>query len=324
MPDPFENMNGLTTPEIVVDGFDSASVDRATAILRNGGLVGIPTETVYGLAADAENESALRRVFEVKGRPVNHPLILHIDGDSRLDEWSQDISPAARELGRTLWPGPLTMLLRRTERVSLLATGGRDTVALRVPDHVVALNLLKLFEGAVAAPSANRFGKVSPTTAQHVLTDLGSDVDLILDGGPCAFGVESTIVDMTKPIPQLLRPGGVSVARIEAILNLKLDLEASSPRAPGMLESHYAPECAVELVYSSLEALDRAKQLRLDSLHVEILDYSQDVNRYAKLMYQFLRDADRKGCNVVVAVMPTDEGVGRAIRDRLTKASTRQ
>lgn len=316
-------MNGLPTSDILVDGFDSSSVDRATTILRNGGLVGLPTETVYGLAADAENESALRRVFEVKGRPVNHPLILHLDGVSRLEEWGQNISSAARELGRVLWPGPLTMLVHRSKRVSLLATGGRDTVALRVPDHIVALNLLKLFDGALAAPSANRFGKVSPTTAQHVFSDLGSDVDLILDGGPCTSGVESTIVDMTRPIPQLLRPGGISVAQIEAILDLKLDLEASPPRAPGMLDSHYAPNCQVELVNSPLEAQIRAQQLRLQSLRVEVLDYSGDVQMYAKLVYQFLRDADLHGCDVVVAVMPNAAGVGRAIRDRLSKASTR-
>ena len=202
-------MNPVSPSGSIVDGFSNSAVVRAAEILRHGGLVGIPTETVYGLAADAENEDALRRIFEVKGRPINHPLILHIVDDSRLDDWSRDISPAARELGRVLWPGPLTMLLHRSARVSNLATGGRDTVAIRVPDHQVALKLLRLFNGALAAPSANRFGKVSPTTAQHVLTDLGTDVDLILDGGQCRIGVESTIVDMTKPIPQFL-PRGIS------------------------------------------------------------------------------------------------------------------
>ena len=316
-------MNPVSSSESIVDGFSNSAVVRAAAILRHGGLVGIPTETVYGLAADAESEDALRRIFEVKGRPVNHPLILHIADDARLDDWSRDISSAARELGRVLWPGPLTMLLHRSERVSNLATGGRDTVALRVPDHVVALKLLRLFNGALAAPSANRFGKVSPTTAQHVLTDLGTDVDLILDGGQCSIGVESTIVDMTTSIPQLLRPGGISVAQIEAILDLKLDLHAGASRAPGMLESHYAPKCAVELVDSMESARSRTQQLQSNSLRVQILDYSQDVNAYAKQMYQFLRNADRQGCDVVVAVVPTDKGIGWAIRDRLTKASAK-
>lgn len=313
----------MSFSELIVDGFSNSSVVRAAAILRRGGLVGFPTETVYGLAADAENDVALQRIFEVKGRPVTHPLILHLDDATRLDDWSRDISPPARELGRILWPGPLTMLLHRSERVSIVATGGRDTVALRVPDHNVALELLRKFNGALAAPSANRFGKVSPTTAQHVLSDLGSDVDLILDGGPCSIGVESTIVDMTKPIPQLLRHGGISIARIEAILDLKLDLQGGASRAPGMLESHYAPDCAVELVDSSESAHSRARQLRSNSFHVQVLDYSQDVNAYAKHMYQFLRNADLQGCDVVVAVMPTDVGIGSAIRDRLTKASTK-
>lgn len=309
--------------ELIVDGFRDSAILEATDILLHGGLVGIPTETVYGLAGHAENLSTLERIFEVKGRPVTHPLILHIDSDSRLDEWSRDISPAARELGRLLWPGPLTMLLYRSSRVSNLVTGGRDTVAIRVPDHSIALNLLSRLESALAAPSANRFGRVSPTTAQHVLTDLGSDVDLILDGGPCSIGVESTIVDMTRPIPQLLRPGGITVSQIEEILDLKLDLATGDSRAPGMLESHYAPTCTVELVATAESAISRARQLKSDSMQVHILDFSQDLNAYAKHMYEFLRDADRQGCDVVVAVMPSDVGIGRAIRDRLTKAATK-
>ena len=309
--------------ELIVDGFRDSAILEATDILLHGGLVGIPTETVYGLAGHAENLSALRRIFEVKSRPVTHPLIVHIDSDSRLDEWSRDISPAARELGRILWPGPLTMVLYRSSRVSHLVTGGRDTVAIRVPDHPVALNLLSQLQSALAAPSANRFGRVSPTTAQHVFTDLGSDVDLILDGGPCSIGVESTIVDMTKPIPQLLRPGGISVSQIEEILNLKLDPPTGDSRAPGMLESHYAPTCTVELVATAESAISRAQQLESNSKQVHILNFSQDLNAYAKNMYEFLRDADRQGCDVVVAVMPANEGIGRAIRDRLTKASTK-
>lgn len=319
----YDDMNEVPHSELIVDGFSDSAVVQAADVLLRGGLVGIPTETVYGLAANAENLSALQRIFEVKGRPVNHPLILHIDSEARLDDWSRDVSPAARELGRILWPGPLTILLHRSQRVSILATGGRDTVAIRVPDHTVALNLLRQFEGALAAPSANRFGKVSPTTAQHVLTDLGSDVDLILDGGPCNIGIESTIVDMTKPIPQLLRPGGISVSRIEAILDLKLELHVGESRAPGMLESHYAPSCTVELVDSSESAINRAHQLKSSSMRVHILDFSQDLNAYARHMYEFLRNADRQGCDVVVAVMPSDVGIGRAIRDRLTKASAK-
>ncbi len=316
-------MNDTPRSEIVVDGFSSTSIAQAVAVLKRGGLVGIPTETVYGLAADVENESALHRIFQVKRRPSTHPLIVHIHDASELDEWSQNITAAARELGRVLWPGPLTMIFQRSERVSTIATGGRNTVALRVPAHEVALELLREFNGALAAPSANRFGKVSPTTAQHVLADLGADVDLILDGGPCSIGVESTILDMTRTVPQLLRPGSVSIQRIEEILNTKIDSSDGLSRAPGMLESHYAPSCVVEIVETPQAAQSRAQDLRNDSLKVEVLDFSHDLNAYAKHLYEFLRSADRAGCDVVVAVMPVAEGLGIAIRDRLYKASSK-
>lgn len=316
-------MNSSSSSASIVDGFTNSSLIRATAILRQGGLVGFPTETVYGLAADAKNDAALRRIFEVKARPPTHPLILHIGHVEDLDEWSHNVSPESRELGRLFWPGPLTMLLRRSSRVSIVATGGRDTVALRVPNHLVALDLLHMFDGAVAAPSANRFGKVSPTTAQHVLSDLGTAVELILDGGKCSIGLESTIVDMTTNTPQLLRPGYITGAQIEAVLNLRLDVPSGSPRAPGMLESHYSPQCLVELVGSAQDAQLRAQKLRADSLKVEVLDYTDDVNVYAKRLYQFLRDADAQGCDVVVAVMPNEVGIGGAIRDRLIKASVK-
>lgn len=308
---------------IIVDGFSRASIVQAVTVLRRGGLIGFPTETVYGLAADVENESALQRIFAVKGRPVTHPLIVHIGDAAQLDDWSCNIPSTARVLARELWPGPLTMLLHRSERVSIVATGGRDTVAIRVPAHDVALDLLREFNGALAAPSANRFGKVSPTTAQHVLADLGADADLILDGGPCTVGVESTILDMTSTVPQLLRPGSISVERIEAILNTKLESSSGLSRAPGMLESHYAPNCVVELVESSSAAQVRAQELRSESRHVQILDYSHDLNVYAKNLYEFLRLADRADCEVVVAVMPQAVGVGLAIRDRLSKAAMR-
>jgi len=316
-------MHDTPLAEIVVDGFSDIAVTRAVAILRRGGLIGIPTETVYGLAADVENDDALRRLFTVKNRPITHPLIVHIHDASQLDEWSRNIPSTARELGRLLWPGPLTMLLHRSDRVSSIATGGRDTVALRVPAHEVALELLRKFDGALAAPSANRFGKVSPTTAQHVLADLGFDVDLILDGGPCAIGIESTILDVTGPVPQLLRPGSITVERIESILNTKIDASGGSSRAPGMLESHYAPKCVVELVESGEIARDRARQLRDDDVHVNILDYPGDVIAYSKNLYEFLRTADRLGCDVVVAVLPPAIGLGLAIRDRLSKASAK-
>ncbi len=307
----------------MIDGKLPGSITAAVAVLRRGGVIGLPTETVYGLAADVENEIALRRVFAIKGRPISHPLIVHIVSTQDLALWAQDVPDLAFELAQHFWPGPLTLLLKRGKRTSLVATGGRDTVAIRVPAHEVALNLLREFGGALAAPSANRFGKVSPTTSQHVLDDLGQDVDLILDGGECSIGVESTIVDLTSTVPQVLRPGGVSVERLESLLKFKIESANGPSRAPGMLESHYAPVCEIELVESPLLARNRVGKLQAASKSVLVLDYCSDLDAYARHLYEFLRGADREGRDVVVAVMPPAIGLGHAIRDRLYKASVR-
>ena len=305
----------------MLDGTLPSSIAAAVALLRRGGVVGLPTETVYGLAADAENEDALRKIFAIKGRPADHPLIVHIASARDLGIWASQVPDIAHVLAENFWPGPLTMLVRRAERTSLVATGGRETVAIRVPAHAVALDLLREFGGALAAPSANRFGKVSPTTPQHVLDDLGGDVDLILDGGECSIGVESTIVDLTGTAPTVLRPGGVSVERLESILKIKIESEHGNSRAPGMLDSHYAPRCEIELVESPLAARNRVVKLVAASRSVLILDFCSDLDAYARHLYDFLRRADRDGCEVVVAVMPPAIGLGHAIRDRLFKAS---
>ena len=307
----------------MLDGTLPSSIAAAVALLRRGGVVGLPTETVYGLAADAENEGALRKIFAIKGRPADHPLIVHIASARDLGIWASQVPDIAHVLAENFWPGPLTMLVRRAERTSLVATGGRETVAIRVPAHDVALELLREFGGALAAPSANRFGKVSPTTPQHVLDDLGADVDLILDGGECSIGVESTIVDLTGTAPMVLRPGGVSVERLESILKIKIESEHGNSRAPGMLDSHYAPRCEIELVESPLAARNRVVKLVAASRSVLVLDFCSDLDAYARHLYDFLRRADRDGCEVVVAVMPPAIGLGHAIRDRLFKASTR-
>ncbi|MGZ6141626.1 MAG: L-threonylcarbamoyladenylate synthase, partial [Myxococcaceae bacterium] len=198
------------------------SIAAAVAVLRRGGLVGLPTETVYGLAADAENELAVRRIFAVKGRPSTHPLIVHVAHASAIESWVTQVPPEAYRLASAFWPGPLTLVLRRSSRASDAVTGGQETVALRVPGHPVALAVLKAFDGGVAAPSANRFGQVSPTRAEHVRADLGSDVDLVLDGGPARVGVESTIVDLSGAEPLLLRPGGVPVESVELVLERRI------------------------------------------------------------------------------------------------------
>lgn len=291
-------------------------VDRALEVLRAGGLVAIPTETVYGLAADASNPDAVQRIFAVKGRPAGHPLIVHLGSTEQLGDWAATVPPVAAILADACWPGPLTLLVPRAASVLDLVTGGRSTVGVRVPAHPLTLELLARFGGGLAAPSANRFGRVSPTTADHVLADLGSDVDFVLDGGPCPIGVESTIVDCSVDPPQVLRPGGIPTEDIVALLDDGLAEAAGASRAPGMLASHYAPRCQVMLVANSLDA----QRLAADRPGIEILD-EHDLARYARTLYGRLRDADDRGVDTVIAVMPPAVGIGHAIRDRLAKAA---
>jgi L-threonylcarbamoyladenylate synthase len=312
-------------------------VTHAVEVLRAGGLVAFPTETVYGLGADASNENAVRRLFAVKGRPPSHPVIAHLGRQATLDDWAVDVSEHARALAAALWPGPCTLVVRRKPGTIVdEVTGGRDTVGLRVPDHPLALELLDTFGGAVAAPSANRFGRVSPTTAAHVRADLGDDVDVVLDGGPCAVGVESTIVDCTSATPSVLRLGGVPVERIEHIIGVPLAQKTQGEvAAPGTLEAHYAPRARVEVVAAD-EVARRAGELSAAGSRVGILnppagtvlaDESvvlatfRDPDEYARRLYQQLRDADAAQLDVVLAVPPPDAGVGRAVRDRLRRAA---
>jgi len=292
-------------------------VDEAVEVLRAGGLVGMPTETVYGLAGDASNDAAVRRIFAVKGRPADHPLIVHLADVESITDWAASVPPAALVLVAACWPGPLTVLVPAADRVSRLVTGGRNTVGLRIPAHPVALELLERFGGGVAAPSANRFGHVSPTTAQHVLDDLGTDVDVVLDGGPCPVGVESTIVDCTTPVPQILRPGGIPNEHIAALLGGELHQPSGPSRAPGMLASHYAPRARVILAESTAEAA----ALLAEHTDACVVDGTADLPMYAQQLYALLRDADAAGASTVIAVMPPAAGLGHAIRDRLHKAA---
>lgn len=291
-------------------------LDQALAVLRAGGLVAIPTETVYGLAADASNPAAVRRIFAVKQRPVDHPLIVHIAAAERLGDWAATIPRTAAVLADACWPGPLTLLVPRATRVLDVVTGGLPTVGVRVPAHPLTLELLERFGGGLAAPSANRFGRVSPTTAEHVRADLGDDVDFVLDGGPCPIGVESTIVDCTVDPPQVVRPGGIPSEHIAALLDQVLGDQDGPSRAPGMLESHYAPRCRVLLASTPAAA----QALSADWPESEVLD-DADVVRYAHTLYSRLRDADDRHVEVVIAVLPPASGLGHAIRDRLTKAA---
>lgn len=304
-------------PCIVAEGIagavDEILIERAVTLLRAGGLVAFPTETVYGLGADAGNEAAVRRIFRVKGRPDSHPLIVHT-----ADPWSWTSSPppVATLLAERFWPGPLTMILARNARVPDAVTGGQDTVGIRVPAHPAALTMLRRFGGGVAAPSANRFGRVSPTTARHVRDDLGADVDFILDGGPCDVGVESTIVDLTGEEPVILRPGGVTREALEKVLGHPVSVRLQSgTRAPGQLNSHYAPRATVVLG-TAQDIGRRAEEWKRRGLRVEVLP-----DPAAHDLYASLREADARGADVIVVARPSEEGLGLAVADRLRKAS---
>ena len=313
-------------------------LDDAVRILRAGGLVAFPTETVYGLGADAANPEALHRLYSVKGRPASHPVIVHLATGDRdaVARWATGLPPAARALADACWPGPLTLVVPRAEGVPEEVTGGSATIGLRVPDQPVAQRLLARFGGGVAAPSANRFGRVSPTTAGHVRADLGTEVDLVLDGGPCRVGLESTVVDCSLPGPLILREGAVTRDDIESILGHPVELRTDGSRpAPGTLASHYAPRARVVLV-TDAESRSRAAQLTaagqrvgvLTQQHaqefpagVEILEAPVDLDELAHALYGLLRDADVRHLDVLLAVPPPSLGIGAAVADRLTRAA---
>jgi L-threonylcarbamoyladenylate synthase len=337
-----EGHDRVVTGDVVVP--DPETLARAAGILRDGGLVAFPTETVYGLGADATNPDAVARIFATKGRPVGHPLIVHLGTADLLDAWADEVPPSARLLADAFWPGPLTLILRRTDRAPDAVTGGRDTVGLRVPDHPVARALLEAFGGGIAAPSANRYGRVSPTTAAHVRADLGADVDLVLDGGPCTVGVESTIIDCTGSEPEVLRAGGVGGDRLAEVLGgsaarwstpTPLAADPATPRAPGMVASHYAPDAVVEVVTADT-VVARSAELAASRRSVGVLaprsveglppdvvelEPAGDAEEFARLLYGRLRQADRLGLEVLLVVAPPAVGVGVAVADRLRRAA---
>jgi L-threonylcarbamoyladenylate synthase len=296
-------------------------MNLAVQALANGGLVAIPTETVYGLGAAINNEVAIAKIFLVKGRPQNHPLIVHLAHLDQLNLVAQNIHPDAIRLARACWPGPLTILLQRNENISLSITGGRDTVAVRIPDNAFTRELIVKLGSPIAAPSANRFGKVSPTTAQHVCDDLQDDVDLIVDDGACLVGVESTIVDFSVSPPQLLRPGGIPVEDIEQILGYTISDTDGNSRASGMLQNHYQPSCNVLLVDTDEEAQKLKETLVNRYERIRVLNRCNNLPLFATLLYRDLRQADSDEIQALVVVLPESRGLGAAIRDRLTKAS---
>lgn len=310
-----------TPPCNIARASDASTLDLAVQILATGGLVAIPTETVYGLSAAINNEIAIAKIFFVKGRPHNHPLIVHLADIDQLHLVAHNIHPDAIKLARACWPGPLTLLLQRSENVSMSITGGRDTVAVRIPDNSFTRQLIINLGSPIAAPSANRFGKVSPTTAQHVCDDLQRDVDLIVDDGASSIGVESTIVDFSVSPPQLLRPGGIPIENIEQILGYIIQGTDGISRASGMLQNHYQPSCNVLLVHTDSEAQQLKVSLVSQYQRVRILNRCDNLPLYATLLYSDLRQADADQIQVLIAVLPENKGLGAAIRDRLTKAA---
>ncbi|HZP88118.1 MAG TPA: L-threonylcarbamoyladenylate synthase [Burkholderiales bacterium] len=312
-----------------------AAIEEAVRILRTAGLVAFPTETVYGLGADASNPQAVRKIFAAKGRPADHPLIVHLARSAQLHEWARDIPPTAWRLAECFWPGPLTLILKRAPHVADVVTGGQDTVGLRVPSHPLAQAMLQAFGGGVAGPSANRFGRVSPTTAQHVRDELGDAVDLVLDGGACPVGIESTIIDLSGAAPVLLRPGHIKPEEIEVVLQAPVGRPTSaSPRASGTLAAHYAPRLPLRIVPKDmLDAAIREAAVRgpvaviarrprpSDSAATLWMIAPRNAVEYARLLYAGLRQLDRSDCRMILVEALPDSPDWNAVRDRLTRAA---
>lgn len=305
-------------------------IARAAHILRSGGLVAFPTETVYGLGADASSAAAMAKLYAVKRRPADHPVIVHFASADAAFGWAREVPESARKLAKAFWPGPLTLVLKRSQKAQDFVTGGQETVGLRLPSHPVARELLQLFGRGVAAPSANRFGRVSPTTAAHVRDDLGGDVDLVLEGGPTEVGIESTILDLSGAGPVLLRPGRISRQELEQVLGSPvLEKSAGSPRHSGGLERHYAPHTPARLVpsYDLDKEIARLKEkvaLLAFSRPDERVDYwlrmPRDPHAYAQKLYAALRELDTAGCAEILVEAPPEAPEWAAVGDRLKRA----
>lgn len=311
-------------------------VHRAAVALRAGALVAFPTETVYGLGADASNPAAVAKIFAAKGRPADHPLIVHLPDVSHLSAWAINIPDTAVKLAAAFWPGPLTLILQRAKGVLDAVTGGQNTVGLRVPKHPLALELLHAFDGGIAAPSANRFGRISPTTAAHVAEELSGQVAMILDGGPCAVGIESTILDLSRSVPEILRPGAITAAEIERVTGIlpRSAITHSAPRVSGSMEAHYAPRTPLRLV--SADVLDAQISAAItDGQKIAVLAFgpaqagsllvwrtaADDPAAYAHELYASLRELDNTGCRCIFVQRPDTGESWRAVNDRLQRAA---
>jgi len=313
-------------------------IETAVQALRDGELVAFPTETVYGLGANAQNPAAVRRIFEVKGRPAHHPVIVHLDSPRYLHRWVRSVPPAALRLAEAFWPGPLTVVMPRAPHVHDAITGGQDTVAIRVPAHPMAQQLLTAFGGGIAAPSANRYGRVSPTRAEHVREEFGDTLRVILDGGECQIGLESTIVSCDGESVRLLRPGGVTATQLRAVVGAELiaGADISAPRVPGSAPTHYAPVTPVTIVPAgeidaqadTASAGGRRVAVLAQRLPLRSHKYVTWVNAgrrpesYARDLYTNLRTLDKAGCQRILVQAVPDSEAWDAIRDRLLRAAT--
>lgn len=312
-------------------------IDQAVEALREGQLVAFPTETVYGLGADATNPDAVRRIFELKGRPATHPLIVHIDHPRQLERWALTVPPAAQALANRFWPGPLTLVLRRAPAVDLAITGGQDTVAVRVPGHPVAQQLLKAFGAGIAAPSANRYGRVSPTRPEHVRDEFGDALPIVLDGGDCKIGLESTIVSCVDTVPRVLRPGAITLTQLRAVVpEVEGGPDVLAPRVPGSDAKHYAPGTPVSIVASrQLEevvsqltehhekvAVLAMRPPRLANKYMTWINAGRRADAYARELYVNLRTLDKSGAKqILIEEVPVGEQ-WEAVRDRLRRAAS--
>ena len=331
---------------MILDGREPASVSAAAQALRAGELVGLPTETVYGLGADAASDTAVAKIFAAKGRPADHPLIVHVADAGDVDRFARAVPDFARQLMQAFWPGPLTLILPRRPEVGAAAAGGQDSIGLRCPAHPLAHALLlaarELGVQGVAAPSANKFGRVSPTTAAHVRGEFGDSL-LILDGGPCAVGIESTIIDCSRGAPVLLRPGHITREQVQAACGLRLlgkeELEAPAPRASGTLEAHYAPHAKVRLMdgralQTALDVLGRdfdggkatiavyaRSILRVPSARVLYRRMPDDPAAAAQQLFAVLRDFDAQGVGLIWVEPPPPTSDWEGVRDRLQRAA---
>ncbi len=312
-------------------------IDQAVEALREGEVVAFPTETVYGLGADASNPDAVRKVFELKGRPATHPLIVHIEHPRALERWALDVPKSAEAFAEKFWPGPLTLVLRRAPAVDLAITGGQDTIAIRVPGHPVAQQLLRAFGGGIAAPSANRYGRISPTRAEHVRDEFGDDLRIVLDGGDCKVGLESTIVSCVDAVPRILRPGLVTLTQLRAVVpETQAGPDAFAPRVPGSDKKHYAPATPLSIVTSkTLEEVVRqltenhekvavlaCRPPRVANRFMTWINAGRRADVYARELYVNLRTLDKSGAReILVEEVPAGEQWD-AVRDRLRRAAS--